>query len=59
MSGGDVIETGTVMVDYVIREWVLNDGSKAYDYIAGSNDSDDLYDSLIDAREAAIRSLEY
>lgn len=58
MTGGEIIETGTVEVDYVIREWVDDDGSKVYDWIAAT-DSDEFYDSLEEARRAAIQSLEY
>lgn len=55
---GDIVEEGTVEVGYIIRGWDQEDGSRLYDWIAAT-ESDELYETIEEARRDAIRSLEY
>lgn len=58
MADGDIVASGTVEVEWIVREWPQDDGSVLYDWIA-AGDSDDLYETVEEARAEAIRSLSY
>ncbi len=58
MADGDIVASGVVQVEYIIREYVV-DGRPAYDYISGPVESEEYFDSIEAAEAEAKRVLDY